>query len=119
MLDLGNNLSQLQQAGLLVQFNQFGPYKNGFTIAKPSTVKGNTRANYEIFFGGAEILCDAPCSKLFPKDTTWIFEVWECIPGPGFGDFQLEFSSIDEGIHAILKYYFGKPSLMNPPELMA
>jgi hypothetical protein len=51
---------------------------------------------------------------LCPKDTAWIFEIWECIPDPGSGDFQLEFSSIDEGIHAILKYYFGEPSLMNP-----
>jgi hypothetical protein len=49
MLDFKNNLSQLDQADLIVQFNQFGPYKNGFTIAKPSTTKGNTRANYEFF----------------------------------------------------------------------
>jgi hypothetical protein len=103
-----NNISQLQQAGLLVKFNQSGPYKNGFTIAKPLAVKGNSRENYEVFFGDEEIFCDAPCAKLFPQGTSWIFEIWECIPGPGSGDFQLEFSSIDEGVHAILKYYFGK-----------
>jgi hypothetical protein len=113
-------VSRLLNAGLLVEYNEFGPYKNGWSIGKPAAIQGNTRKNYESYFysGDDEVLCDAPSATIFPRDFCWIFQIWECVPQMGFGDFELQFESIDLAVNAVLEYYFGNPTKMNPPELL-
>ena len=39
--------------------------------------------------------------------------------GPGPGDFERTFNSHEDAADAVLEYYFGDPSLMNPPEVLA
>jgi hypothetical protein len=111
-------LTKLKNAGLLLHsFGLNSPYPNGYAIGKPKSILGNRRKDYEVYFGDEDILCDAPCSRLYPKENKWIFELREWTPGPGPGDFKIEFASIDETVSAVIEYYFGDPSQMNPPEL--
>ena len=111
-------IKKLKEAGLLVKFNRVGPYSDGYTITKPATTLGNTRIDWEVYFGSEEILCDAPTARLYPQNNQWIFQVWQSVPGPGPGDFRETFSSITDAVNVILNYYFGDPSKMNPPELL-
>ena len=108
-------VSKLQEAGLLVMYASTGPYEGGYNIAKPKSTPGNSRRGYEVFFGPDEVICDAPCAHLYPKNDKWLFKVWECVPGPGPSDFLEEYSSIADAISSILDYYFNNPSKMNPP----
>ena len=110
---------RLNEADLLVKPIGLGFYTGGYTIVKPASILGNTRANWEIYFGPEEILCDATRATLYPKNQKWRFQIWESVPGPGPGDFQVDFLSIRDAVDAILDYYFGDPSKMNPPELLA
>ncbi|MBO3460427.1 hypothetical protein G7B40_019980 [Aetokthonos hydrillicola Thurmond2011] len=114
-------VARLEKAGLLVRsLGSVSPFANGYSIAKPKSTPGNIRKDYECSWGSEEIPCDAPGANLYPKESKskWIFEIWEWLPGPGPGDFQKSFESIDEAIAAILEYYFGDPLQMNPPELL-
>ncbi|MBW4458770.1 MAG: hypothetical protein KME47_00735 [Nodosilinea sp. WJT8-NPBG4] len=111
---------KLKEAGLLVDtFSHFGLEGHNYDIAKPASVPGNTRPDSEFFFwcGEEGIPCDAPAARLYLTEKGWIFEVWVFIPGPGPGDFRRLFPSPDEAVNAIVEYYFGDPSEMNPPEL--
>jgi len=111
-------LKEIVEAGLLVQqAGESGPFANGYLIAKPKSIRGNSRVNYETLFGQKDIICDAPCIQFYPKAEKWLVEVWEYMPGPGPGDFQEPFSSFDSAVSFILDYYFGSPKKMNPPEL--
>jgi hypothetical protein len=110
---------KIKNAGLLVaSIDPDTKFGNGYSIAKPKYTAGNARENYEFEFGSEEIVCDAPGVTLYPNEQGWGIEVWDWVPGPGPGDFQQFFSSIDEAVLAILDYYFGDPLLMNPPDLL-
>ncbi|AFY54715.1 hypothetical protein Riv7116_2190 [Rivularia sp. PCC 7116] len=112
-------IQKLEKAGLLViPFGSVGPFANGYSVAKPTLVSGNTRIDCECLLGSDRIPCDAPVANLYPKEDKWIFEISEWVPGPGIGDFQDSFESIDDAVSPILDYYFGDPSRMNPPELL-
>ena len=118
-----NAITKLKEAGLLVEPNSTNPnsddyISDGYTIVKPASTPGNTRKNWELYFGSEEILCDAPSASLYAENNKWIFQIWESVPGPGIGDFQIEFLSIMDAVEAILDYYFGDSSKMNPPELL-
>lgn len=109
----------LEQKGLILEpWPEISPFPGGYEIAKPESVMGNTRPDYTVYFSSGEVVCDAPCTRIYPKGGKWVFELWEFIPGPGPGDFREEFLSITEAIPVIVDYYFGDPSKMNPPELL-
>jgi hypothetical protein len=117
--DIDNVISTLNLKGLIVDpYGEVGPFPGGYLIAKPESVPGNSRQGYESYFGSQEVLCDAPCTRIYPKDDSWVFELWEWVPGTGPGDFQEKYSSITDTIPAILDYYFGDPIRMNPPQLL-
>ncbi len=112
-------IQKLEKTGLLVlPFGSISPFPNGYSIAKPTSVLGNTRKDCECLFGNDKIPCDAPVANIYPKENKWVFEISEWIPGPAIGDFQHLFGSIDDAVLSILDYYFGNPSRMNPPELL-
>lgn len=112
-------IDKLVDSNLLVcAYDKNSPYSGGYSICKPKSVIGNKRTEYEVYCGDEEILCDAPCTSLYPQNGRWIVEVWEFIPGPGLGDFQLAFDQIDDAVSSIIDYYFGNPLRMNPPELL-
>jgi hypothetical protein len=70
----------LEKAGLLVaSVGSVGSFANGYSIAKPKSTLGNTRRDYECFFGSEEIPCNAPVANLYPKEGKWIFEVLEWV----------------------------------------
>ena len=47
----------------------------------------------------------------------WIFSVWEWTPGPGPGDFENYYTTLEEAVTDVEKYYFGDPKWMNPLDL--
>src|SRR5262245_39572268 len=111
-------IQRLQQAGLLVDLNgPIGPFANGFAVGKPTATSGNSRPGMKGLWGPDDIPINAPAAAVYPWEGQWIFEVAEYIPGPGPGDFQRFFDSLDEAVSAVLDYYFGDPTAMNPPEL--
>lgn len=117
--------NKLKNTGLLVEaVGEIHPYANGYSIIKLKQTPGNSREDWESFVdiktssGVKEVPSDAPGSHLYPKNGKWIFQVWEYIPGPGPGDFQDEFTSINDAVPAVIDYYFGDSSKMNPPELL-
>lgn len=112
-------LDRLTNLGLLIHsYSDLSPYPGGYLVAKPKSIKGNTRKNEEAYFGDDDILCDAPPVYLYPHDDVWIVKVSECVPGPGPGDFQISFESLNDATSSIIDYFFGEPYRMNPPELL-
>jgi hypothetical protein len=111
-------IQRLQQAGLLVRpFGPIGPFANGFKVGKPAGTLGNSRPGPNSFWGADKIPVNAPIAQIYPWEGQWIFQVSEYIPGPGPGDFVRFFDTLDEAVTAVLDYYFGDPTVMNPPEL--
>jgi hypothetical protein len=89
-------MQRVQQAGLQIKsFGSTGTFANGYAAWNP-------------------LADDMPTAHIYPREGRWIFEVWEYIPGPGPGDFQRFFDTLDEAIDAALDYYFGDPAAMNP-----
>lgn len=111
-------LSVLKEAGLCVTAWTTGPYSGGFSVAKPASTPGNGRPGYEMYWGPDEIRCDAPAVNLYPIHPQWVVKVRECVPGPGPGDFQDQFSSLADAVQSIQDYFFGPSEKMNPPELL-
>lgn len=104
----------LRNAGLVVLLKSEGPYKGGYSIAKPENVQGNSRMGCRVYFGPDQILTDAPSSHLFFRNGKFVFSVKLYFPGPGLGDFEEEFEDVESCLQSILDYYFGDPARMNP-----
>jgi hypothetical protein len=108
-------IQRLQEAGLLVSSRgSVGPVTHMFHIAKPTAIPGNARQVNIGSWGAENIPIDAPSADIYLWNQQWVFEVSEYIPGPGPGDFQRFFDTLDEAIDAVLDYYFGDPTAMNP-----
>jgi len=92
-----------------------------FKIFKPSSISGNARQEngFDIYHNSQRVHCSAPGSMIRQEGENWTFKVWIWVPGPGPGDFKETYSSISEVVDAVLDYYFGDSSKMNPPELLA
>ena len=120
MSTLDTELIRLEKAGLIVRKIEGGNILK-FRILKPTSTRGNARKQSEFYVrnGSERILCSPPRSMLVQQENSWVFKVWEWTPGPGPGDFRTSYASISDAVDAILDYYFGDPSKMNPPELLA
>lgn len=59
------------------------------------------------WFAYKEVSC-----TLFPKDGLWVFEYWQCIPGPCYDDFRCEVTSFELALIAIRDFYFGEPTII-------
>ena len=89
-------MQRLQQAGLQIKsFGSTGTFANGYAAWDP-------------------LADDMSTARIYPLEGRWIFEVWEYTPGPGPGDFQRFFDSLNEAIDAVLDYYFGDATMMDP-----
>ena len=118
--EVASMVLELKERGLLVSpIIEDGLFSSGFIVIKPRSVVGNSREDYETYWGPEEIICDSPTARFIPSNRKWIFQVHEYIPGPGPGDFREEFSDLHNLCESILDYYFGDPERMNPPEYLA
>ena len=70
-------IEKLRDAGLLATLNLEGPYRGGYSIAKPKTAGGNYREGDEGYWGPDLILTDAPSSWIIFKSGKCLFRVWE------------------------------------------
>ena len=110
---------RMQDAGLVVHCDG----SSRFQFHRPTMMPGNRREGYKQTLIGlkgenldvTEVL-DAPLGGLFrlPNENGggWAFRIWDWCPGPGPGDFEIRYPSLEEGVDAVLEYYFGDPSLM-------
>ncbi len=88
-------------------------------IFKPNHVEGNYIEGYEEkLFGskGDELelitTLNSPVSNLYSHGGKWFFMVWKYAPGPGPGDFDTEYDTVDDCLADIINYYFGDPGRM-------
>lgn len=49
---------------------------------------------------------DAPMVGVFIQKDTYKVQVWQWIPGPGPGDFELEFHSEEAACSLVINYFF-------------
>src|SRR5579884_2870988 len=52
-------------------------------------------------------------SYLSLQNNVWVFEVWNCIPGPGTDDFICIYTSCEEAVKAVRAYLYGKPTIID------
>ncbi|SRR5260370_23964306 len=115
-------LRPLRAAGLVVEY--IVPWdRDTFSVYRPRTVKGNHRPDYQRFFRESpephsRIVdhIDAPKGYLRWNAEGWSFRIWEWIPGPGPGEFERIYPTLEAAVQAVLEYYFGDPAWMNTEE---
>lgn len=107
----------LSQGVLVLPLHREGSRRLCYVLHKPASAGGNSRPQWEheISLPDGDLLCDAPCGTLERQGDSWVFCVHEFTPEPGPGDFCREFPAMPAAVDAVLAYYFGDPSLMNPP----
>jgi hypothetical protein len=47
------------------------------------------------------------------QHNVWVFEVWDCTPGPGEDDFICSYASHEEVIKAVAAYLYGEPTVID------
>lgn len=114
-------IQRLRAAGLVVHGN--GTLTRGFLVHRPTSVPGNRREGYaanivgvtdEYTLDAVEVL-DAPIGAVLRADMGaggWAFRVWDWCPGPGPGDFERRYPTLESTVTAVLDYYFGDPGWM-------
>ena len=81
-------------------------------IFRPNDVYGNFIEGYERnIFGVVEeeleltAVLNSPIARLFEEDGKYHFMVWDYVPGPGSGDFDNEFESLEACLNDVVEYY--------------
>jgi hypothetical protein len=111
-------INDLKSRRLAVCYNSTGPYAGGYSIGKPEMIPGNRREGCRVYFQSEHTYCDTPILRLYPQQNMWIVQVNWLVPGPGPGDFKDRFTSLEDAANAVIDYFFGDPSKMNPPEIL-
>lgn len=86
-------------------------YPSGYLVIKPTSTPGNHISGWEAWFTnyrGIEEQSDAPSVTVYFKDRVWQYEVWECVPGPGPGDFRRCVSDERDLIEGLKEYFFAE-----------
>ena len=70
----------------------------------------NSIDDYEVHFkdhNGDDRVTDVPSPVIYAKvDGSWSVKVWEYRPGPGPGDFDMEFPSESAAVDDVIRYFF-------------
>jgi len=124
---LSEYLQRLRDKGLII----LGPYNsedllapNGYRIAKPKSVGGNSLRHWENWVGGewdsvkeqmiGEVLTDAPELSLFEENGAWIVSARDLLtPGGLCTQYERKSDSIEGAVQDVLEYYFGDPKLID------
>lgn len=106
-----HNSEKLTDKGLRIFGNKYR-----YSIIKPTGIEGNYIPKWEslpIITGyneksevSEEYISDCPSLSLWFVKNNWSVILHEWTPGPGPGDFNLEFENEDAAIDFILDYYF-------------
>lgn len=111
-------LEKLLKLGLIVEERVSKSYKKYF-VCKPKSELEKLAKNNTNDYGYYFITLDSPIelgdvvSYLYFINGKWIFEVWECVPGPATDDFVCEFDNLQSAVGSVINFYFGKPTLIN------
>lgn len=55
-----------------------------------------------------EVFSDCPKVSMKLEDNKFIVSVWDWVPGPGPGDFELSFDNEEEAVREARNYFFGE-----------
>tara|TARA_R110002049_G_C9140834_1_gene559607 strand:+ start:53 stop:589 length:537 start_codon:yes stop_codon:yes gene_type:complete len=111
------DLRRLEMAGLHVVHGKWHFRANNnlsALISKPDSAGGNFRPS-KLHSDGRKSPKSCPSSNVYAVEEKFAFEVHCVVPGPGPGDFVVEFPSLDDAMDSAIDYYFGDPIRMNPP----
>lgn len=95
-----SQFDRLREKGLLLSApygSDHAGFPNGVRIAKPESVHGNGVPGHEVHWGIERdaVVVDAPVLTFHGDDGQRIVECHQWVPGPGPGDFRLDF--VDPG----------------------
>jgi hypothetical protein len=105
-------VEQLRATGLIVHKSYDADHVlcDGFTIAKPKSLKGNSIPGCEDAWGSPwesnPLIVDAPFVVVHSHGDRWIVTVFGA-GGSYPGDFRHEFNDPEQALADVLKYYFG------------
>lgn len=108
------NRELLKSKGLLASGNN----ENRLTVIKPKGIPGNSlpannHSNIPIIWNDDEILTDCPVIRLEKSNNKISVICWDWTPGPGPGDFCVDFESEDDAVIFLLNYYFENNDFFN------
>jgi hypothetical protein len=113
MLSLQNQ-EILKSKGLLISGND----ENRITVIKPKGISGNflpenNHTKIPIIWENKEIFTDCPIIRLEKSNDKISVICWDWVPGPGPGDFYIDFELEKDAINFILNYYFENNDFFN------
>ena len=108
-------IDKLESKGLVL----FGKKRDLIMVCKPLTTQGNCikgristpicefeEVNGKFVLKEDQFETDAPVLGIFIEKNGYRVQVWQWVPGPGPGDFQLIVSSEEEAFEATINYFF-------------
>jgi hypothetical protein len=122
--DQSRLLAQLTDRRLMINRCESGPFRQGFTVFKPTRVPGNSRPGW-----GSSVVSldqdgnfdedgdtsDAPIARLYPEPgDIWVFLISAYSGGVGPGDYVKRHNGLEPAVADLIDYYFGDPKRMTP-----
>lgn len=105
------NRKRLEESGVRI-FN----YSDMVILSKKIGSKGNSIPNFKTspivsfdknLFVEEEVFSDCPKVSIRLINDEYVVSVWDWVPGPGPGDFELTFSNEELAIEEVWNYFFG------------
>lgn len=110
-------IDELESKGLVL----FGKERMLIQVGKPSTTKGNCiegkkwnpicefePIENELIPKKEQFETDAPILGIFIEENGYKVQVWQWVPGPGPGDFEIVLDNEEQVLVATLNYFFEK-----------
>lgn len=103
------NQNKLTSRGLKMSGNG----ENRISIIKPKGLDGNflpenNRSKIIISLDDGDLYSDCPIINVFKTDNIFSAMCWDWVPGPGPGDFKIDFNTENELVDFLINYYFGE-----------
>lgn len=103
------NLEKLLLKGLKISSDG----KTRISIIKPKGLNGNflpenNQSKILISLDDEDLYSDCPIIRISKNDNKFSAICWDWTPGPGPGDFIIDFNSEDELVNFLINYYYGE-----------
>ncbi|MDQ1097582.1 MULTISPECIES: hypothetical protein [Chryseobacterium] len=101
------NIEFLKSKGLKISGNE----KDRISVIKPKGLSGNylpenSISKISIALEDEELYSDCPIIQIYKNENIFSAKCWDWVPGPGPGDFVIDFDSEDKLIQFLIHYYF-------------
>jgi hypothetical protein len=107
-------IEKLKKMGLYVaEKGELGPYAKGYFVGKIKSDLEDKKLCSKVSANDGNEIEVVEDGHLYPKDGFWVFEVWECVPGPAEDDFRCKFDLLENAVNAAINFFFGEPTIIN------